>query len=245
MKYLLPTALVFAVFFLVSCNSTRQLVPAEHQPDATFDGGFVHGKPCLINESDVAKVGASLSSKGLRDLTLQLQVDNKGQENIDFDPKKVEITGFDAAGNAQKFKVLTAGQYLRRERNKRVAIAAATVVVVVAAVILVEKNTKNSRKRDRNSGRDHFEWFGGANFAINLFPPIYPECMVRDEHDDGLLRHHTIQPEENLSGALKIRGDLRQFDRILVEVPVGGRYSKFIFEKNKNGAKQGFSRIDN
>ena len=51
---------------------------------------------------------------------------------------------------------------------------------------------------------------------------------------DFLLREHTLYPGDAVQGIVKLRANADYKNKILVEVPVNGVYTRFVFDRSKH-----------
>lgn len=205
--------------------------PAARQPDEV-QVIYTHGVPAIRAEVAGSDVSVDLTSRGKTDMNLGIFIRNTSDSVYTFDPEDVKVYGFDNAGRRTPYKVFSAEQFIRRQHTK----AAIAAGVVLAAVIATAVATADS---DNDSDGEWFDndcdndwwwwaWVATPTIVVNANPPAPP--FIADDH---LLRRHTIYPGEALQGIIKVRSEYGFRDKILVEFPVNGDYTKFVFDRAK------------
>lgn len=237
------TSFFFLLPFLLlaSCAPYYRYQPAAEQPDLTTTY-YHHGLPTLRSQLNGADISADLSIRGNRNMTLSLFVQNAGLQAFDVLPEDIKVTGYDAAGNKMSFQVLTAEQVIRRKRNRNLAIAGVAVAATVATVAVAANNLDSPNVPD-NDYRYNYEadfWYSMATVPAVVLETsaivaatqhAAPAAPFRSS--DGLLRRHTLYPDEALEGIIKIRARPDHLSKIEVEVPVEGGYAQFTFDRRK------------
>ena len=235
--------LLLPLFLLASCAPYYRYQPAAEQPDLTTTY-YHHGLPTLRSQLNGADISADLSIRGKRDMTLSLFVQNAGLQAFDVFPEDIRVSGYDAAGNKVPLKVLTAEQAIRRKRNRNLAIAGIAVAATVATVAVAANNLDSPKDPD-----DYYHYNYEADFwySVAAVPTVVletsalvaaaqqsaPPPAAPFRSPDGLLRRHTLFPEERLEGIVKIRARPDLLAKIEVEVPVEGGYAQFTFDRRK------------
>ena len=230
-----------AAALLTSCTSLRRYQAAAEQPDFTTVV-YTHGTPALQSQINGAEITADLSVRGKRDLTLGLQVRNSGLGAFNFIPEKIRVFALDASGNKTPLRVLSANQVIQRNRNRNLILAGAVVATAAVAVAAAAGSDK-----DGPDEQPCYNYYPDADFwytatvapalvletaalahQINNTPTPPPAITIPP---DGLLRRHTVFPEETLQGIIKIRAQPGLMDKILVEVPVEAGFAQFVFDR--------------
>ena len=241
---------LFALLFLSACTH-YYYTPAATQPGQT-EAVYTRGLPGLRSQQYGADLTAGLSSKGEKDLSLQVYLYNDSDSAYTFYPEDVRVSGYDAFGQMQPLRVFEASEYVRWKRNRDILIGSAVVVGTVALILIVHEVSKdnNKGKNNNNNSGNNPDWannyfydpVGWIDFSVNTAliigsansaPPPQAEPTIPEK---GLLRSHTLYPGEAVQGIVKVRGKAPFLNRILVEIPVNGAYHKFSFE-NKRSAR--------
>lgn len=226
---------------LVSCSTFYRFQPAAEQPDLSTVR-YINGVPALQSQFNGASITADLQTQGKRDMTLNLSVLNSGLQAFDFFPENIKVTGFDASGKSVVFQVLSAEQFIRHQRNQSRIIAGVAAVAAAAAVVAVA-TSDNDKHPDPDPVQpcsrelDADFWYtvsaapalvleaSAINAAVNNTPPA-PYVP-----SDGLLRRHTLYPDEGLQGVVKIRAQPEFLSKVVVEIPVRDGVAPFAFDR--------------
>lgn len=216
----------------ISCSSFHRFQPAGSQPDFTTVR-YLYGVPALRSQLNGADVTVDLSARGNRNMSLNLSISNVGLQPFDFLPENVRVSGYNAAGKQIPFRVLSAEQFIRRQRNRDLVVAGVALAVTAVAVASAIDDHNNAGQDDTYDYTDAELIYTAAtipvlaaeaalvNNAVHQ-PPLTPA--------DGLLRRHTLYPGETLQGVVKMDARAGFLNKILVEVPVGDGYAPFVFE---------------
>jgi hypothetical protein len=225
----LLASLFFVTTLLLAC-SPQFYTPAADQPQPDTRTVYHHGNPALhtnLGTTDVA-VEMVQQNENTQFLDLNLFIRNLGDTALTFDPSQVRLYGFNARGDRRDIRIFTAREYTRH-RNTRNAIIVGAIVVATAAIVVADARYSPAAVENTNRPllfNDCWWLFSPTDLVIanTLRPPYAPT--------DGLLRRHTLYPDEALSGTLKARIASDHYDRkYLLEVPVGGgQFAKFVFE---------------
>ena len=232
-------AFLLCALFLSSCAPSLYYQPAKTQPDVS-DVVRSRGVPALRTSIQGCEVVAELSSKGERDMNLNLYIRNNSDSAFTFEPGRVEVHGYDMAGRKTPFRVFTAEEYIRWKNRRDALIAGAAIVATVATVAIIANNSKGS-----NSRSGHSDYSGGEAIADVLhlaydvtwwmawtIPDAVEELPPPPESSpDFLLREHTLRRGQAVQGVVKVRAVAEFKNKILVEVPVNGAYAQFVFDR--------------
>lgn len=237
MKPLFFLALL-GTFALASCSRLYYYEPADNQPDAS-DVIYTKGVPALRSNLQGCEVVAELTSKGERDMNLNLYIRNNTDSIFTFFPQDVQAYGFNYINKRIPYRVFGAEEYIRWKNTRDALIAAGIIVATVATVVAIDRATDGG-----GGGSNNLEDVGngvsaGIDFVYDLTwwmawtipaaientppPPAYSP--------DFLLRSHTLYPGEAVQGIVKVRAATEYKNKILVEVPVNGAYAKFVFDR--------------
>ena len=230
--------LLFAVLILTSCNPTLFYRPAEVQPDVS-DVVYALGVPALRTTVQGCEVVAELTSKGERDMNLNVYIRNNSDSMFTFMPEQAKVRGYNGAGQWATYRVFEAEEYIRWKNTRDALVAAGVVVATVATVVAIDRAT-DSRPRNRNNNRQEFNNVSaGIDLVFDLgWYLAWTIPMVADNpppppaySPDFLLRAHTLYPGEAVQGIVKVRAETEFKNKILVEIPVNGAYAQFVFDK--------------
>lgn len=235
LSFLALSALVFT-----SCAPTYFYQPAENQPE-TSDVIYTRGVPALRTTVQGCEVVAELTSKGERDMNLNLYIRNNTDSTFTFFPQEVQAHGFNHINKRVPYRVFGAEEYIRWKNTRDALIAAGVIVATVATVVAIDRATDGG-SGGSNSGSIEDVGNGvsaGIDFVYDLTwwmawtipaaiennppPPAYSP--------DFLLRTHTLYPGEAVQGIVKVRAATEYKNKILVEVPINGAYTKFVFDR--------------
>ena len=123
--------------------------------------------------------------------------------------------------------------------------AGAIVVVATVALILIVSEIADDGKPSKGSSSqpdwtnnyyyNPLDWIDfSVNTAIIIGSTTAPPPQAHPTiPEDGLLKWHTLFPDEAVQGIVKVRGKSNFMQKILVEVPVNGAYHKFVFENRQ------------
>lgn len=233
------------ILTLGACATHYYYKPAATQPGQT-EAVYTRGLPGLRSQQFGSDLTAGLSSKGEKDLSLQIYLYNDTDSAYTFYPEDIQVSGYDAFGQMQPLRVFEASEYKKWKRNRDIMIGAAVVVATVATILIIHEVTKDKNpSKGGHSGGDpawtnnyYYNPVGWIDFSINTAfvigaasaPPPQSEPAIPE---DGLLRSHTLYPGEAVQGIVKVRGKEPFLNRVLVEVPVDGAYHKFSFENRR------------
>lgn len=230
---------LLAALFLSSCARRMLYEPAANQPDAS-NVVYTHGVPALRSSIQGCEVVAELTSRGEKDMNLNVYVRNNSDSAFTFQPSLVKVRGYDGAGQWTPYRVFEADEYIRWKNRRDALIAAGIIVATVATILIIDELT------DDNSGRNNTNEYRYASDGVDFFydfswwltwtipaaaseePPSPPITS-----SDLLLRPHTLYPGEAVQGIVKVRAKLDFKDKILVEVPVNGAYAQFVFDRTQ------------
>lgn len=235
MKPRLVLPLLAALFF-ASCAQRMFYRPAEHQPDVS-NLIYTNGVPALRTSIQGCEVVAELTSKGERDMNLNLFIRNNSDSAFTFQPEQVQVHGYNHARQKVPYRVFEAEEYIRWKNNRDALIAAGVLVATVATIVAIDRATDSG---GHNNGAEVVNNVSvGIDFVYDLTwwlawtipvvadnPPPPPAYSP-----DFLLRTHTLYPGEAVQGIVKVRAETEYKNKILVEVPVNGAYAQFVFDK--------------
>ncbi len=213
--------LLAAVVLLTSCNRVYYYKPAAEQPDNTRLT-YNHGLPNLTGNTGECEITAEMVTRNVSGfLDLGLFIRNETDSLVTFYPDQVKAYGFAANGNRKELKVYTAKEYIRY-RNTRDAIIVGSIAALAIAGTVAAANSSSTVGEGLNNNNNAFI---AAPWPV-FWGPIPPYAS-----HDGLIREHTMYKNEGLAGNIKIRKDDVFNHKYLLEVPVNGRYVKFIFDE--------------
>lgn len=233
-------AILLCALFLSSCAPSLYYQPAKTQPDAS-DLVHSHGMPALRTSIQGCEVVAELSSKGERDMSLNLYIRNNSDSAFTFEPGQVEVHGYNIAGRKTPFRVFTAEEYIRWKNTRDAIIAGAAIVATVATVAIIANNTNGGHSRSSNNHSS-----GDAGVIVDVLHLAYDVTWwmawtIPDSDEelppppesspDFLLREHTLHPGQAVQGIVKVRAVAEFKNKILVEVPVNGAYARYVFDR--------------
>jgi hypothetical protein len=219
----------FFLFFALLCTTscTRRFVysPAPNQGNGVLS--YNHGYPLMV--ADLGDVEAHMDLSGLRpkDLALRLSIQNNQDVSMTFLPEQIRVTGYNAAGEAQAFRVFTAEEFIRRRNTRKAVIIGSAIVATAAVATAVALNNDNNFEDDC---RDNFFFYDPFFYAT---PAVVINANAQNNYtpSDGLLRRHTIYPGELLQGVIRIKGNRAFLHHIKVEIPdTYGTYQSFVFD---------------
>lgn len=239
-------ALLLAALFLSSCSRSLYYLPAKTQPDVS-EVVHTHGIPALRTSVQGCEVVAELSSKGQRDMSLNLFIRNNSDSAITFEPGQVQVRGYNVYGQKTPYRVFTAEEYIRWKNTRDALIVGAAVLATVAAVAIIANNTDGNSSNSNNNNQEYYNGNDAQvvldvlNFAYDVtwwmawtLPAETEEAPPPPASSpDFLLRDHTLYPGEAVQGVVKVRAEADFKNKILVEVPVNGAYAQFVFERAK------------
>jgi hypothetical protein len=236
MKPLNNFSFLAILIMLSSCSPSLYYRPAVVQPDAA-DVIYTNGIPALRTSIQGCEVVAELTSKGERDMNLNLFIRNNSDSAFTFFPAAVEARGYNGAGQWSPYRVFEAEEYIRWKNNRDALISAGVMVATVATVVAIDRAINNgspgNNVENLNSvavGVDmvyNLTWWMAATIpAMTAEPPSPPAYSP-----DFLLRDHTLYPGEAVQGIVKVRAAQEFKNKILVEVPVNGAYAQFVFDR--------------
>lgn len=231
--------LLFTILILSSCSPAMYYQPAEVQPE-TSDVVYAHGVPALRASVQGCEVVAELTSRGEKDMNLNVYIRNNSDSTFTFQPALVSARGYDGTGQWKPYRVFEAEEYIRWKNTRDALIAAGVVVATVATVVAIDRAVDNGNNRSNNSISNDLDdaslvldfvydlswWMAWTIPAMVDEPPPPPEYSP-----DFLLRTHTLYPGEAVQGIVKVRANPMFKHKILVEVPVNGAYAKFVFDR--------------
>ena len=139
MKPLFFLALL-GTFALASCSRIYYYEPADNQPDAS-DVIYTKGVPALRSNLQGCEVVAELTSKGERDMNLNLYIRNNTDSSFTFFPKDVQAYGFNYINKRIPYRVFGAEEYIRWKNTRDALIAAGIIVATVATVVAIDRAT--------------------------------------------------------------------------------------------------------
>lgn len=229
--------LLVAALFFSACNRRMIYRPAPVQPDPS-DLIYTHGIPALRTSIQGCEVVAELSSRGERDMNLNLYIRNHSDSIFTFRPDQVLVHGYNSARQRVPFRVFGAEEYIRWKNTRDALIAAGVLVAAVATVIIVHETTGGS---SAGGGESYRYAYSGADFVYDLtwwlawtIPSVAAEPLPPPAYSpDLLLRDHTLYPGEAVQGIVKVRANPEYKRKILVEVPVNGAYAQFVFDRQQ------------
>jgi hypothetical protein len=210
--------LLAAVVLLTSCNRVFYYKPAAEQPDNTRLT-YNHGLPNLTGNTGECEITAEMvtrNSSGFLDLGLFIR--NETDSLITFFPDQVKAYGFTASGNRKELKVYTAKEYIRYRNTRDAIIVGSIAALAIAGTVAAANATPPSE---------------GLNNTTNFIAPwpMFWGPVPPFASHDGLIREHTMYKNEGMAGNIKIRKDDVFNHKYLLEVPVNGRYVKFVFDE--------------
>jgi len=88
---------LLAVLFFSSCSPRLFYEPATNQPDVS-DVVYTHGVPALRTSIQGCEVVAELSSRGEKDMNLNVYIRNNSDSAFTFQPAQVQVHGYNFAG---------------------------------------------------------------------------------------------------------------------------------------------------
>lgn len=238
----IPIFFLLAALALTSCNPAFFYRPASIQPDHA-DVVYSHGVPALRTTVQGCEVVAELTSKGERDMSLNLYIRNNTDSAFTFFPREVEAHGFNSVSRRTPYRVFGADEYIRWKNNRDAWIAAGVIVATVATVVAIDRATdsgsnNNNNNNNQNNAGDFSSVAAGIDFVYDLtwwmawtVPVAAEELPPPAYSPDFLLREHTLYPGEAVEGIVKVRAVAEYKNKILVEVPVNGAYAKFVFDR--------------
>jgi hypothetical protein len=196
--------LLIAVLLLPSCGQVYYYNPADQQPEPTRLANY-HGIPNLTSHTGECVVTTEMRTVNSDNfLDLGLYIHNQSDSTVHFDPKGVKVFGFDASGKRGELKVFTATEY------------------VEFALV-------------RDAFVHHLNFTSAIDLAglasNNQVIPAHSTSAAPYISPDRLLRSHTIAPHQSVAGMIKIGKNNAFKHNYLIEVPVNGRYVKFVFGK--------------
>jgi hypothetical protein len=226
----LSVALYLALGLGSSCTHYIYQPATIQSPDV--DVVYAEGRPDLRSQADSVEVYTAVTSNSGRMLDVQLMVYNNSDHEVEFNPEKLLVSGFDQRGRKVPFRVFTAKEYIRRRNTRNALIIGAAVVGTVGLAIALDKaDGKPSASRSRDGAARNAEVAVDAAYAAFYWMPVPLGPVHRPP--DALLRRHTLFPGETLQGSVKVLAEPEFMDRILVETPVNNRYLKFAFNERK------------
>lgn len=217
MKHSIPFLLA-VVLLLTSCSRVFYYKPAAEQPNNTRLT-YNHGLPNLTGNTGECEITAEMITRNTSNfLDLGLFMRNETDSLLTFYPDQVKAYGFAANGNGKELKVYTAKEYIRY-RNTRDAIIIGSIAALAISGSIAAANATPPGEAVNHT----------TNF-INPWPMYWGTTPPFASHD-GLIREHTMYQNEGLAGNIKIRKDGEFNQKYLLEVPVNGRYVKFVFDE--------------
>gem|GEM_PF-687127 len=231
-------ALLAAIVFSSSCSQHFMYRPSPVQPDGA-NVIYSHGVPALRTSIQGCEVVAELTSKGERDMNLNLYIRNNSDSIFTFYPEQVQVHGYNHARQKTPFRVFGADEYIRWKNTRDALIAAGVVVATVATVVAINEASGGGSVGD--GGNTYNYWSDGLGFAYDLtwwmawtIPAIVDEPLSPPAYSpDFLLRPHTLYPGEAVQGIVKVRAKPEYKNKMLVEVPVNGAYVQFVFDRQQ------------
>lgn len=203
MKHSIFTLLI-AVLLLPSCGQVYYYNPADHQPEPTRLANY-HGVPNLTSHTGECVITTEMRTVDSDNfLDLGLFIHNQSDSTLHFDPKEVKAYGFDAKGKKGELKIFTATEYVE--------------FAMVREAFVNQLNFDSA-----------IDLAGLA--SNNRVVPVHPTSVAPYISPDGLLRAHSIAPHQGVAGMIKIGKNNAFKHNYLIEVPVNGRYVKFVFGK--------------
>lgn len=239
-------AILLCAMFLSSCAPALYYQPAKTQPDVS-KVVYARGVPALRTTVQGCEVVAELSSKGEKDMSLNLYIRNNGDSAFTFEPGQVEVHGYNMMGQKKPYRVFTAEEYIHWKNTRDAIIAGVAIVATVATVAIIANNTKGSDSKAGNA--NYYASENGAEVFVDVLNLAYDiswwmAWTIPDNVDempsppesspDFLLREHTLYPGDAVQGIVKLRADAGYKNKILVEVPVNGVYTRFVFDRSKH-----------
>lgn len=233
-------AFFIAGLFLSSCSPRLFYQPAETQPDAS-EVIYTHGVPGLRSSVQGCEVVTELTSRGEKDMNLNVYIRNNSDSAFTFYPDKVEVRGYNGAGGWAPYRVFEADEYIRWKNTRDALIAAGVIVATVATILIIDELTDDNSSGSSRSNNDYQYVSDGAGFVYDLtwwmawtIPAVADEPPPPPAYSsDFLLREHTLFPGEAVQGIVKVRAKPEYKQKILVEVPVNGVYAQFVFDQSK------------
>ncbi len=208
-------AFLLGALLLSSCAPSLFYQPAKTQPDVS-DLVHSHGVPALRTSIQGCEVVAELSSKGERDMNLNLYIRNNSDSAFTFEPGRVEVHGYDMAGRKTPFRVFTAEEYIHWKNTRDAIIAGAAIVATIATVAIIANNTKGSH----SNSLQQLLSSGDAGVIVDVLHLAYDVTWwmawtIPDSDEelppppesspDFLLREHTLHPGQAVQGIVKVR----------------------------------------
>jgi hypothetical protein len=219
-------ALFFAAIFTSSCAFVYYYKPAGNQPETT-KLTYNHGMPNLTGSTGDCEITAEVLTRSNSNfLDLGLYFRNLTDSSITFLPEEVVAYGYNKAGKSKKLSVYTAKEFIRN-RNTRNAIIAGTIVAVAVATAIAAEHSGGSGNNGNEGNFNNF-WFPAP--PVIVAPVVAPGVPIPHAAHDGLLRQHTMLAQEGLAGNIKVRKNPNFSEKLLIEVPINGRYVKFTFD---------------
>jgi len=230
--------LLLAALFFTSCSQRFMYRPSLVQPDAT-NVIYSHGVPALRTSIQGCEVVAELTSKGERDMNLNLYIRNNSDSIFTFHPEQVQVHGYNHTRQRIPYRVFGAEEYIRWKNTRDALIAAGVVVATVAMVVAINEASGGGSGGD---GKANNYWSDGMGFAYDLtwwmawtIPSMIDAPLPPPAYSpDLLLRPHTLYPDEAVQGIVKVRANPAYKNKILVEVPVNGAYAQFVFDRQQS-----------
>ncbi len=228
--------LLLAALFFASCTQRMFYQPAENQPDVS-NVIHTHGVPALRTSVQGCEVVAELTSRGEKDMNLNVFIRNNSDSAFTFWPDQVSVRGYNGAGKWANYRVFEAEEYIRWKNTRDALIAAGVVVATVATIVAIDRAVDNG---NHSNGVENLNTVSvGIDFVYDLTwwlawtipviadnPPPPPAYSP-----DFLLRAHTLYPGEAVQGVVKVQANPEFKNNILVEIPVNGAYAQFVFDK--------------
>ncbi len=220
MKNITLILALFATFFFTNCNYVYYYQPAETQPENTALT-YNHGLPNLTGNTGECEITAEVLTRGCSDfLDLGLYFRNLTDSSLTFLPEEVRAYGFDAQGRRHSLRVFSSKEYIRHRNTRNAVIVGTLVAVAVASAVAI--NSAESGNNNEGNNINNI-WLPASPVIIAPIPaPFAPH--------DGLLRQHTMLVNEGLAGNIKVRKNPKFDKKLLIEVPVNGRYIKFVYD---------------
>ncbi len=226
---------LFAALIFSSCNDLFFYKPAETLPENIV---LAHkdGFPNLTGSNGLCQITAEVLTRGNSEfLDLNLHLLNLTDSAITFRPEEVLAYGFDENGRRARLRVYTAQEFIRHRNTREALLVGLMVAVAVTAVAVAADKSDGLSGNNCDSDEDEDEevqededWFDDSLVAP---PPavVAPNPAVFAP-TDGLLREHTLLAHEALAGQIKVRKNPNFNKKLLVEVPIDGRYVKFVYD---------------
>jgi hypothetical protein len=224
-----------------ACSGPYFYQPANQQPEMT-QVVYTNGRPAVRAFVDNADVSADLtrSSNASQWLNVNVYVRNQSDSSLTFYPEDVNVYGYNEKGEAQKLRVFTAKEFVRRRNTRNAIIAGAVVATTVAVVVADAKSNGGGSGRpgnNENFGNNYWAndwwwvWAATPTVVINNGLAVAPAFQPPYVAPDGLVRRHTLYSDEALQGTIKVRLKGNFDHKFLVEIPVNGYYAKFVFDE--------------